>query len=335
MSHTCHRYFAEIFKTHGPLLPTDTRLTDSLTFLPEEKTRLIESFGGLKTFLLGSPLFVLKEDTICLVENAPVTSLSLDSKCKELSKDATMDGDRSGTINDDLRVTNCEEPARETSSPVSFRMLSAMDSPNTYHKARVTQPKLANKHGACFVGTTKLSSIGSKEKQKSQQHTQKNSSSLRLADDILDGSSFGSEHSPKTSTRVSNEGDILGQFFEQAVVVGSPVVTNDSNRNLKGIAEGFDVRVSVSVQTDVPLVTDKWVMTDPLPPVENFREGYEKVSKEKNDLQVKLERSEDQRFKMQRDHKRDVEKLKRKYLNEAKEVIPQLIGVHSSSSVFI
>ena len=64
----------------------------------------------------------------------------------------------------------------------------------------------------------------------------------------------------------------------------------------------------------------KFVQTDPLPSVENFKERYERVLKEKKDLQVKLERSEDQKFKMQRDHKREVDKLEKKYYTEARKV---------------
>ena len=64
----------------------------------------------------------------------------------------------------------------------------------------------------------------------------------------------------------------------------------------------------------------KFVQTDPLPSVENFKDRYEKVLKEKKDLQVKLERSEDQKFKMQRDHKREVDRLEKKYYTEAKKV---------------
>ena len=84
---------------------------------------------------------------------------------------------------------------------------------------------------------------------------------------------------------------------------------------------------SVSVETrDVFVQTSrlktgvKVIQTDPLPSVENFKDRYEKVLKEKKDLQVKLERSEDQKFKMQRDHKREMDKLEKKYYTEAKKV---------------
>ena len=68
------------------------------------------------------------------------------------------------------------------------------------------------------------------------------------------------------------------------------------------------------------LTTDQWVMTDPVPPMESFKDRYELVVKEKGDLQARLEESEDRMFKMQRDHRREVEKVQRQRRQEAKEV---------------
>ena len=77
-----------------------------------------------------------------------------------------------------------------------------------------------------------------------------------------------------------------------------------------------------AVQTDRVLgaVRDAWVMTDPSPFSENFKERYEMVLREKIDLRAKLEESEDHRFKLQRDHKREIERLTKTIRQEAKEV---------------
>ena len=77
---------------------------------------------------------------------------------------------------------------------------------------------------------------------------------------------------------------------------------------------------STMVQTEAPLLTDKWVMTDTLPPVENFKDRYESMAKMKKDSQVKLERCEDQKFKLQKSHKREMEKILAQSKQEAKEV---------------
>ena len=98
-----------------------------------------------------------------------------------------------------------------------------------------------------------------------------------------------------------------------------------NSRLLRAAMSGASTEKSVKtrdvmVQT-VPLKTGvKFVQTDPLPSTENFKERYEEVLKEKKDLQVKLERSEDQKFKMQKDHKREVDKLEKKYYSEARKV---------------
>jgi E3 ubiquitin-protein ligase TTC3 len=60
-------------------------------------------------------------------------------------------------------------------------------------------------------------------------------------------------------------------------------------------------------------------MTDPVPVSENFKERYEMVLREKIDLRAKLEESEDRRFKLQRDHKRELERQTKTVRHEARE----------------
>ena len=67
-------------------------------------------------------------------------------------------------------------------------------------------------------------------------------------------------------------------------------------------------------------MSDRWVMTDPVPLSENFKERYEMVLREKIDLRAKLEESEDRRFKMQRDHKIELERLGETLRDEATQV---------------
>ncbi len=128
---------------------------------------------------------------------------------------------------------------------------------------------------------------------------------------------------------------LMSEWERQVAKVKSEFVTGDRRKekwgeqkpvlpaNLVSVAEQKPVLPAnmVSVAVDArPLMTDKWVMTDQITPVENFKDRYEIVLKEKADLQEKLERSEDQRFKMQRDHRREVEKVQRQSKGEAKEV---------------
>ena len=75
-----------------------------------------------------------------------------------------------------------------------------------------------------------------------------------------------------------------------------------------------------AVQTDRVKMSEHWVLTDPIPISENFKERYEMVLSEKIDLRAKLEESEDLRFKLQRDHKRELDRLSKTLRHDAKEV---------------
>lgn len=86
-----------------------------------------------------------------------------------------------------------------------------------------------------------------------------------------------------------------------------------------------------AVQTDRVRMSEHWVMTEPISISENFKERYEMVLSEKIDLRAKLEESEDWRFKLQRDHKRDLERLSKTVRNEAKEVPSPVVIVDLDS----
>ena len=143
---------------------------------------------------------------------------------------------------------------------------------------------------------------------------------------------------PKRSTS-SNNGRVNGHTPTLSVGKWSSEekLTNDWNREVEKVKSelvsggGKDEAwreqkpvlpvqlVSIGVNA-CPLVTEKWVMTDTIPPVENFKDRYENVLKEKKDLHSKLERSEDQKFKLQRDHKRELERVQKQCKAEIKEV---------------
>lgn len=74
------------------------------------------------------------------------------------------------------------------------------------------------------------------------------------------------------------------------------------------------------------LTTDQWVMTDPIPPVESYKERYEEALREKSDLQVKLESSGDRMYKLQKEHRREVEKVQQQSRKEASEVRREVLN---------
>jgi hypothetical protein len=134
---------------------------------------------------------------------------------------------------------------------------------------------------------------------------------------------------PPPATNTSQSASALANSKLLRAAISSTTTTlADSDKETSAFGkETTKATTSVSVETREAFVQTlrlktgvKFVQTDPLPSVENFKERYERVSKEKKDLQVKLERSEDQKFKMQRDHKREVDKLEKKYYTEARKV---------------
>ncbi len=119
----------------------------------------------------------------------------------------------------------------------------------------------------------------------------------------------------------SSEEKLMSEWDRQVEKVKSELVTGGGRKESWGEQKPVLPVNLVSVGVDVrPLVTDKWVMTDQIAPVENFKDRFENVLKEKTDLQIKLEGSEDQRFKMQRDHKRELDRVQKQSKAEAKEV---------------
>ena len=485
-------YFSEILKSFGPLKATDSRLTEPLSFLPEEKSQLIALSGGLEKFLLGSPLFVAHGDLICLAEDAPIVKDSISQSSSATSSSSSLGSDLTNTQKDTSRVQvssvvasdvqvgsqtvtkNSHGSGRHTpshstadrqpslsslidshqqetlsgglkfdndmklnptktygvelgsslnspsNSPLdSPRMMSPTDHVNlNTNKNSGTGSGKQQKLGAMAHGLTKRpdsagerrekeniqpkdatssssSSSSSSSKGQQQQSTKmvlssssgraigherykkKERQTSRGSESRDSGREEGSEKlSSSSSERLlsaasdSGELGVLGEFFGHATASSGGGTGNGAgSRSGSGSGSQGDETTStsasalansklfraaisgasttsaekeasadekgatkittssVSVETreafaqTLRLKTGvKFVQTDPLPSVENFKDRYEKVLKEKKDLQVKLERSEDQKFKMQRDHKREIDKLEKKYYTEARKV---------------
>ena len=502
-------FFSEILKNCGPLKASDSRLTEPLTYLPQEKCELITLSGGLEKFLLDSPLFVAHGDLICLAEDSSVVRDSISQSSSATSSSSSLGSDLTNTEKNTNRVqvsnvasdvqvgsqtvtknshgsgryTPSDSAAdRQTSlsslidshqhdtlsgglkfdgdaklnptktygvelgsglnspsnSPLdSPRMMSPTDHVNlntdknsgtgsgkhqklvamAHGSAKRTdsaserreresvQPRDVTSSSSSSRGrqqNTKMSSSGSravgqerqkKREQQLQQQTSRGSGSRDSGRE--EGSDkLSSSSSERLLSTASDSGElgVLGEFFGHATagssasgggtgsVTGSRsgsgsgsqgdeptntsasalansklfraaisgASTTSAEKEVSAIEKGAKSTTSISVETrdafaqTLRLKTGvKFVQTDPLPSVENFKDRYEKVLKEKKDLQVKLERSEDQKFKMQRDHKREIDKLEKKYYTEARKVsvslyivinkIDTLIHIHVQS----
>lgn len=59
-------YFSQLLEEHGPLDLSDKVFSEEYEFFPEETRQMLEKAGGLKSFLLGCPRFVVIDNCIAL-----------------------------------------------------------------------------------------------------------------------------------------------------------------------------------------------------------------------------------------------------------------------------
>ncbi|KAL1788280.1 E3 ubiquitin-protein ligase TTC3 [Sigmodon hispidus] len=63
---TLYDYFSQLLEEHGPLDMNDKVFSEGDEFFPEETRQMLEKAGGLKSFLLGCPRFVVIDNCIAL-----------------------------------------------------------------------------------------------------------------------------------------------------------------------------------------------------------------------------------------------------------------------------
>uniref|UniRef100_A0A8C8W2V1 RING-type E3 ubiquitin transferase n=1 Tax=Peromyscus maniculatus bairdii TaxID=230844 RepID=A0A8C8W2V1_PERMB len=63
---TLYDYFSQLLEEHGPLDLNDKVFSEEDEFFPEETRQMLEKAGGLKSFLLGCPRFVVIDNCIAL-----------------------------------------------------------------------------------------------------------------------------------------------------------------------------------------------------------------------------------------------------------------------------
>uniref|UniRef100_A0A2K6NCA2 E3 ubiquitin-protein ligase TTC3 n=2 Tax=Rhinopithecus roxellana TaxID=61622 RepID=A0A2K6NCA2_RHIRO len=63
---TLYDYFSQLLEEHGPLDMSNKMFSEEYEFFPEETRPILEKAGGLKSFLLGCPRFVVIDNCIAL-----------------------------------------------------------------------------------------------------------------------------------------------------------------------------------------------------------------------------------------------------------------------------
>ena len=286
------RFFSEIFKTHGPLKPTDQTLIESLSLLPEEKKILIASAGGIETFLLRSSTFCSHEGLICLTEDSPIIVDSINNQHSSASSTASTEPPVL-TPEETMTTTTTAVGNQEKTVSSSSSLTSGSSPRDSPHYSPQPQKK-----------TTTTTTAAADKPEKTGKKTK----------------------SSKTSKNEKTNGNNGTATTVAVAGTSSRVDKIESNGiSIKPVTESLDVppkpgMIHHAVQTARLMMTEHWVMTDPIPTPENFKERYEMVMREKIDLRAKLEESEDRRFKLQRDHKREQEKMSKTIRQEAKEV---------------
>ncbi|XP_076975206.1 E3 ubiquitin-protein ligase TTC3 isoform X2 [Tamandua tetradactyla] len=93
---TLYDYFSQFLEEHGPLDMGSRIFSEEYEFFPEETRRILEKAGGLKSFLLGCPRFVVIDNCIALRKVAlrlkkKRKKRNMKAKVEELSKALEME----------------------------------------------------------------------------------------------------------------------------------------------------------------------------------------------------------------------------------------------------
>ncbi len=389
-------YFAEIFKSRGALHPTDTALSDALTFLPDDKKLLVETAGGLRRFLLRSPNFKTHGDLLCMSEDSHVVAASIVCGSKSNIGSTSTDSKPPSSPSTSSTVTKNTKSSLSTlinehqGESLSGTMNSGslrFDEEAGIGKSSqtcvygeslgsgVTSPNIQTPSGSPdFLSPEASPQVPKKKLVEEEQLAKRLGSSSKRT--VQPSGSQGAKAGKERGSHVKGRSSIPSELGSQVVPSLVPEVGTSSGKNATGEASSDNVFVSsgssssgslkamslkeeaASKSTFVPagkerepmrskrkkdrkretaervreglrhsgtqtwpaLTIDRWVMTDPIPPVESYKDRYDEVVREKKDLQQKLEESGDRMYKMQRDHRREVDKVQQQSRQEAKEV---------------
>ncbi|XP_037687519.1 E3 ubiquitin-protein ligase TTC3 [Choloepus didactylus] len=93
---TLYDYFSQFLEEHGPLDMSNRIFSEEYEFFPEETRQILEKAGGLKSFLLGCPRFVVIDNCIALKKVASRLKKkrkkkNMKAKVEELTKAIEME----------------------------------------------------------------------------------------------------------------------------------------------------------------------------------------------------------------------------------------------------
>eukprot|EP00070_Physeter_catodon_P041561 XP_028348455.1 E3 ubiquitin-protein ligase TTC3 isoform X8 [Physeter catodon] len=120
---TLYDYFSQLLEEHGPLDMSNKMFSEEYEFFPEETRQILEKAGGLKSFLLGCPRFVVIDNCIALKK------VALRLKKKRKKKNIKTKVDEISKTGEYLRVKLPLNPtAREFKPDVKSKPVSDLSS---------------------------------------------------------------------------------------------------------------------------------------------------------------------------------------------------------------
>ncbi|XP_029794832.1 E3 ubiquitin-protein ligase TTC3 isoform X2 [Suricata suricatta] len=120
---TLYDYFSQLLEEHGPLDMSNKMFSEEYEFFPEETRQILEKAGGLKSFLLGCPRFVVIDNCIALKK------VALRLKKKRKKKNIKTKVEEISKTGEYLRVKLPLNPAaREFKPDVRSRPVSELSS---------------------------------------------------------------------------------------------------------------------------------------------------------------------------------------------------------------
>uniref|UniRef100_A0A452SXC9 E3 ubiquitin-protein ligase TTC3 n=1 Tax=Ursus maritimus TaxID=29073 RepID=A0A452SXC9_URSMA len=135
---TLYDYFSQLLEEHGPLDMSNKMFSEEYEFFPEETRQILEKAGGLKSFLLGCPRFVVIDNCIALKK------VALRLKKKRKKKNIKTKVEEISKTGEYLRVKLPLNPtAREFKPDVKSKPGSDLSSAATSEDAK-SKPTAAN-----------------------------------------------------------------------------------------------------------------------------------------------------------------------------------------------
>ncbi|XP_058379067.1 E3 ubiquitin-protein ligase TTC3 isoform X3 [Diceros bicornis minor] len=122
---TLYDYFSQLLEEHGPLDMGNKMFSEEYEFFPEETRQILEKAGGLKSFLLGCPRFVVIDNCIALKK------VALRLKKKRKKKNIKTKVEEISKTGEYLRVKLPLNPTtREFKPDVKSKLVSDLSSPS-------------------------------------------------------------------------------------------------------------------------------------------------------------------------------------------------------------